>query len=563
MTERLHLSPRRRAQIEALLGEHLPGVEVWAYGSRVNGRSHDGSDLDLALRGPGLEEIQADRLAGFVDALRDSTIPFLVEAHDWARLPESFHLEIQREHVVLVEREEQDVTSDWRETVYGRFSSDFVEDCLVDLCDQINGVQTGPFGSQLHKRDYVSVGTPIITVEHLGDNRILHEDTPQVSDHDRERLSKYILRDGDIVFSRVGSVDRRSLVKKAESGWLFSGRCLRVRPDPNKIDSGYLSYFFGLPSFKEHIRAIAVGATMPSLNTQILSDIAVPHPRGLNEQHAIAHILGTLDDKIELNRRRNETLEAMARALFKSWFVDFDPVRAKMEGRDPGLPQDLADLFPDRLVDSELGEIPEGWGVRTLGDLCHKPQYGYTVSAKSEPVGPRFLRITDINKEPWVSWSRVPYCEATDDELLKYRLRKGEVLIARMADPGHGVLVEEDVEAIFASYLIRFKPIENHHARLLQYWIKSKAYWQLVKGQAAGTTRVSLNAKVLSLFPLVVPRGAVASAFAAVVTALRDRLVKSATEMQLLAALRDTLLPKLISGEIRVRDVDKQAGATI
>ena len=127
------------------------------------------------------------------------------------------------------------------------------------------------------EKDYVSVGTPIITVEHLGDNRILYEDVPHVSDHDRERLSKYILHDGDIVFSRVGSVDRRALVKGAESGWLFSGRCLRVRPDPNKIDSDYLSYFFGLPSFKEHIRAIAVGATMPSLNTQILSDIVIPH----------------------------------------------------------------------------------------------------------------------------------------------------------------------------------------------------------------------------------------------------------------------------------------------
>ena len=101
---------------------------------------------------------------------------------------------------------------------------------------------------------------------------------------------------------------------------------------------------------------------MPSLNTQILSDILVLHPSDPPEQRAIAHILGTLDDKIELNRRMNETLEAMARALFKSWFVDFDPVRAKMEGRDTGLPQNLADLFPDRMMESEMGEIPEGWG---------------------------------------------------------------------------------------------------------------------------------------------------------------------------------------------------------
>ena len=93
-------------------------------------------------------------------------------------------------------------------------------------------------------------------------------------------------------------------------------------------------------------------------------------PEDIDEQRAIAHILGTLDDKIELNRRMNETLEAMARALFKSWFVDFDPVRAKAEGRDPGLPKPIADLFPDRFEDSELGEIPEGWEVKTFGDCC-------------------------------------------------------------------------------------------------------------------------------------------------------------------------------------------------
>ena len=103
-TGRLHLKPRHRAAIEALLKEHLPEVEAWAYGSRVNGRSHDDSDLDLALRGPGLARIDASRLIGLTEALRDSTIPFLVEAHDWACLPESFHREIEREHVVLADR---------------------------------------------------------------------------------------------------------------------------------------------------------------------------------------------------------------------------------------------------------------------------------------------------------------------------------------------------------------------------------------------------------------------------------------------------------------------------
>ena len=559
MSDRLALPRRYRDQLEALLRQHVPGVEVWAYGSRVNGESHEVSDLDLALRGPGLKPLDG----GFYDlleAIEKSNIPILVQAHDWAMLPESFHREIERDYVVLQKgaKKRSTVAADrWRETDYGTFRHDFQVDSLCNLCSNEGGIQTGPFGSQLHQEDYVPVGTPIITVEHLRENRIIHRDLPRVSDYDRNRLSRYTLRQGDIVFSRVGSVDKRSLVREAEEGWLFSGRCLRVRPDVNKIDPAYLSYFFGLPAFQEHIRSVAVGATMPSLNTQILSSASIVYPP-LPEQRAIAHVLGTLDDKIELNRRMNETLEAMARALFKSWFVDFEPVRAKMEGRRlrgeslPGLPAEHYDLFPDRLVDSELGEIPEGWDVKELGDICHKPQYGYTASASDEHVGPKFLRITDINKKAWIEWEAVPYCEITDENRSKYRLRHGDILIARMADPGHGCMVEEDRDAVFASYLIRFRPKDERYARLLQYWLRSDAYWELVIGRGAGTTRVSLNAKVLSEFPLVVPSTSLLDAFGAQVGSLRTRLVANVEESRILAAQRHALLPGLVSGEVRV-----------
>ena len=312
---------------------------------------------------------------------------------------------------------------------------------------------------------------------------------------------------------------------------------------------------FELPELLAH----ATGSTFPNVSAHQLAGIPFPN-FDREEQQAIAHILGTLDDKIELNRRMSQTLEAMARALFKSWFVDFDPVRAKMEGRDTGLPKHIADLFPDRLVDSELGQIPEGWRTETLGSLCQKPQYGHTASAQDEPVGPKFLRITDINKEPWITWRQVPYCEATDEELSKYRLCKGDILIARMADPGHGILIEEDLNAVFASYLIRFRPIDALLTRFLQYWLKSDTYWELVKSRAAGTTRMSLNAKVLGLFPLVVPPDPLARMFDNATDALRNRLVQSVAEMTSLATLRDTLLPKLVSGELRVNALEAAVG---
>ena len=256
----------------------------------------------------------------------------------------------------------------------------------------------------------------------------------------------------------------------------------------------------------------------------------------------------------------------MARALFKSWFVDFDPVRAKMDGRWrpgeslPGLPAHLYDLFPNRLVDSELGPIPEGWEVRALGALSAKPQYGYTSSAKEEPVGPKFLRITDINKLPWVDWSSVPYCEASVQDKLKYQVCYGDILIARMADPGHGIMVEENQEAVFASYLIRFRPVKQLHARIIQYWLKSDDYWELVHGRGAGTTRISLNAKVLSEFPLTMPPDSIASEFSHFIDSIRSTVVTNVAESTTLAAQRDALLPRLVSGEIRLEEMPQHTG---
>jgi len=335
-----------------------------------------------------------------------------------------------------------------------------------------------------------------------------------------------------------------------------------VDPDPEVLR---FKYYLLKSLDLEHMNA---DSAVPGLNRDAAHALKISVPP-LPEQRAIAHILGTLDDKIELNRRMSETLEAMARALFKAWFVDFEPVRAKTEGRWergqslPGLPAHLYDLFPDRLVDSELGEIPEGWRVGRLGELSEKPQYGYTASAREEPVGPKFLRITDINKLPWIDWSTVPYCEIEPEDFERYRLHSGDVLIARMADPGHGVVIEEQVEGVFASYLIRFRLKDQAYIRYIQYWLRSDGYWELVTSRHAGTTRASLNAQVLSSFQLIIPPKPIASAFCEIVNALRNKVVAAAGESRTLAALRDALLPKLIRGEIRVKDVERFLGRAI
>jgi len=186
--------------------------------------------------------------------------------------------------------------------------------------EKVAEVQTGPFGSQLKNEQYITGGTPVVTVEHITNFRIIDFDYPSVTDEDKNRLSKYLLKAGDIIFTRVGSVDLSAFVKPHQDGWMFSSRMLRVRPNKD-LNSRFLSYFFQQNRLREYILNISVGATMPSINTEILKGIPVSYPP-LPEQHAIASVLSSLDDKIDLLHRQNQTLEAMAEALFRQWFVE-------------------------------------------------------------------------------------------------------------------------------------------------------------------------------------------------------------------------------------------------
>ncbi len=430
-------------------------------------------------------------------------------------------------------------------TDYGLIASDYVAAHLVDICDPDIGVQTGPFGSQLHQRDYVSVGTPIITVEHLGENRILHKAIPCVSDDDRDRLARYHLREGDIVFSRVGSVDRRALVRREEDGWMFSGRCLRVRPNPERIDSEYLSYFFGLSSFKEYIRAIAVGATMPSLNTRILSDVTVLFPE-LAEQKAIAHILGTFDDKIELNRRMNETLESIARAIFKSGFVDFDPVRAKADGRQPtGMDSEIAALFPDSFEDSPIGKIPKGWGIGRVGDV-------FNVTMGQSPPGETynefgegilfFQGIRDFG-------TRFPTPRVFCTAPTRFA-QKGATLVSVRAPVGEINMALEDC------CIGRGLSAVRHKAGFGSYTFYAMRNLQedFAKFEAEGTVFGSMSKQKFLDVLVLIPPERLTQKFEDEVAPIDKRIEASHRESTVLSIVRDTLLPKLISGEISVKD---------
>lgn len=461
------------------------------------------------------------------------------------------------------------------DTGYGPISGDFVHSLLGDLCVPDGGVQTGPFGSQLHASDYVDYGTPIITVEHLGDNRIIHGNLPRVSDEDRDRLSKYILKTGDIVFSRVGSVDRRAIVHPEEDGWLFSGRCLRVRPDAKQIDARYLSWFFGLPGFKEYVRQIAVGATMPSLNTTILSNVPIYFPPTLQEQQAIAWILGALDDKIELNRRMNETLEEIARAIFKSWFVDFLPVRAKQRTRTqtgdpvraktlgtpgtspanatlvrgaPGLAPHIADLFPDAIEDTEFGEIPRGWRIRGLTDefslIMGQSPPGSTYNEEGQGL-PFFQGRRDFGHR--YPTDRV-YCTAPTryaapgDTLVTVRAPVGDInMAAEQCCIGRGVAA------------LRHKSGGRSYTYYAVHFMKDT----FLTFEAEGTVFGSISKRGFESTRVIAPPNELVTHFENLAFPLDERITIDEAELRFLQSIRDELLPKLISGELRVPDAER------
>jgi type I restriction enzyme, S subunit len=430
---------------------------------------------------------------------------------------------------------------------YGKIPNGWQLIPLKEVCVFDNGIQTGPFGSQLHQKDYVDVGTPIITVEHLGENRILHDELPRVKNEDRKRLNRYSLRKDDIVFSRVGSVDRRALVREEEDGWLFSGRCLRIRPDGNKINPSFLSWFFGLPTFKDFIRRIAVGATMPSLNTELLSNIPIFLPP-MKEQERIAGILNPIDDKIELNHRMNQTLEEMAKAIFKSWFVDFDPVRANKGCDDTSLPVEIAALFPDSFEESIIGMIPRGWKVVALPEVLEidpfrhlkKDQMSHYLDMHNMPtIGHRVL-----------GWTSRQYISGT-------RFENGDTLMARITpclENGKTAFVDflKDGEVGWGSteYIVfrSRQPLPIEYSYYLARDDSFRAFSIKSMSGTSGRQRVQLSS--FQNYKIAIAPTPILDYFGRLAHDYISIIKRYSEEIYTLTQLRNLLLPKLINGEI-------------
>jgi type I restriction enzyme S subunit len=325
-----------------------------------------------------------------------------------------------------------------------------------------------------------------------------------------------------------------------------------LRPKPS-VHSEYLPYL--LLGNKQRLLALVdlAGHGTGRLNSDELKalDIALPP---LTEQSAIAHILGTLDDKIELNRRINDTLEAIARSLFKSWFVDFDPVRAKAEGREPGFPRPIADLFPARLVDTELGEIPEGWEVGRFGDVVEQ------LRDQENP-----LSVPDAHFHhfsiPAFDEGQSPKSEYGQSiKSLKSRVPPGVILISKLNPEIERVWmvdVRPGERAVCSTEFLVLRARTPFTRAYVYCLARSPLFRQQIEGLVTGTSKSHQRAPVESILNLaaVVPPSLIVEAFDRLANNLLSRTLECRREARTLTAVRDALLPKLISGELRISDV--------
>jgi type I restriction enzyme, S subunit len=422
-------------------------------------------------------------------------------------------------------------------------------------------------GFAFKSKDFLPEGVPILKIKNVKSSGVSLHQLDYVNEAFLDTHGKYIPDHGDALISMSGNrlngsketwVGKVALFKE-EATFLVNQRVgILKNKIPQEANTGFLVYALSSDYWQLRFAQTATssGGQANLSTSQILSEsVFLP---SLPDQKAIAHILGTLDDKIELNQKMNQTFEDIAKAIFKSWFVDFDPVRAKMEGRPTGLPPEIDELFPDALVDSEIGEIPKGWEVKTISDLADCVG-GATPSTKN----PEFW---EGGEHTWtspkdLSDSKSIHLLKTDRKITEAGLKKissgllpvGTVLLSSRAPVGYLALTTEPT-AINQGY-IALKPKNGISNYFLLHWCESNL--EEIKNRASGTTFAEISKAAFRPIPAVEPSNSAMEKFHHFVSPIYERVLVASKEMETLSELRDTLLPKLISGELRIPDAEK------
>ncbi|MFA0693788.1 restriction endonuclease subunit S [Vibrio sp. 10N.222.49.C9] len=426
-------------------------------------------------------------------------------------------------------------------------------------------LQTGPFGTALKAEEYTETGVPLISVREIREGFIQLEDiTPRVDSAVTARLPKFVLQEGDIVFARKGGVERNALITEREKGWFVGSDGIYLRLS-KKYDAKYFSYVMRSPQVKAWLLKNCEGTTMPSLNQKILARVPIFLPSKI-QQEKIADLLFQYDEKITINNQINQTLEKMAQTLFKSWFVDFDPVKAKMNGEQPkGMDTATASLFPEKLVESELGLIPEGWSVESAKsqlDVLRGFSYKGKGLVASLDEGVPMHNLNSVLEGGGYKYKGLKFY--SDEFKDKFLVQEGDVLVANTEQGhnhlliGYGAMIPKHLAFGFCShhtYRVRPKSDSNVTPEFIERLFGKGRFVKQVQGFTNGTTVNMLPIAGMEMPEFVVPPRTLAKKYSELVKPMKAMIEENHKSNIELAKLRDTLLPKLLSGEIDLESV--------
>ena len=415
-----------------------------------------------------------------------------------------------------------------------------IEISASDFCDSVrDGTHDSPKPVEGH-------GRPLVTTKHMKDGRISIEDAYLISEADFEKVNQRSqVHRWDVLISMIGTLGELVLVKDEPT---FAIKNIGLFKTKSKYDGLWLYYYLQSPKAKAHMYASAQGSTQQYLSLKTLRAFPLSVPDTESDKRAICEVLKTIDDKIELNQKMNQTLEEIAKAIFKSWFVDFDPVRAKAEGRPTGLPPEISDLFPGELVESEIGEIPKGWVELALNKVF---------TPRNERAGDREIKefsSTNDGIQPRDAKYKKNLSSSSSKNKVAYR---GDFVFGMSREVLNFGLMSNDVGGFSSAYKIYEVSGGYDFSDFVyrQFLSRPQYYYQAVSASSREGQSISqdklLNLKILS------PTSTVLSTFNLTIAPLSERCELLLEENHLLSELRDTLLPKLISGELRIPDAEK------
>jgi type I restriction enzyme S subunit len=439
----------------------------------------------------------------------------------------------------------------------GEWKTSSLDELLEDVLDR-RGVTPLKLGS-----DFTNAGHRVISAKLMKNGCIdLTADEARFVDTvTYKRWMKTPLHPDDVILTSEAPLGEVAYIR-TELDWCLGQRLFGLRTKKNRLDGRFLYYALQSESVRHDLLSRATGTVAQGIRQTELLKVRLPEPP-IGEQRAIAHILGTLDDKIELNRRMNEALEAIARAMFKSWFVDFDPVRAKMNGEPHasicqrlGLTPDLLALFPDRLVDSELGEIPEGWEVKELGDIVEVVDCLHAKKPERCNSGFPFLQLNNIRDDGLIDMKDTYLISDTDYRKWVSRMeaREGDCVITNVGRVGAVAQIPPKLNAALGRNMtgIRCKPEFAYPTFLIECLLSDAMREEINRKMDTGTILNALNVRNIPKLRLVLASHQVLSRFEMIGRPLRQDMELNLAQAQTLSSLRDTLLPKLLSGDLRV-----------